>query len=413
MSNEDISLEAALVKSMSFKKNYDMFYKVLDVKRLIPLTTMLLKDFGKYYEKYDNDINWDVFYNEFTQNWHKKDDVEVLQYYREVVFPMIKSSEVTDDLFLSLLEREAGQKITDIMTNGFDYTALETTLRDLQDKKCTYIRTTDTDVFRLTDVDLSRIDHTNGISWWSNTLQNNLGSLLPGQFILISGDSNSGKSAKCITQAVHVMKMKHNSPILYFTSEDTPEDLTGRLFSNLYHGKMVGGFEQIVMERDKVIRQYEKQYDPNMFIAMQIGNVNDLNKIEIKIAKYNPCLVVIDMLDVLANSLDIKDLTKTYNRIRKLANAGYPIIGTTQAGNTSYFDNEKGTFVHRKWLTEKDTAGSKGGGKQGAAYCMLMIGQDDEKPNLRYINLTKQKRGKPGRMVCKLHKEYSLYEELT
>ncbi len=413
---QDIELEAALLKSMALKENYEQFNTVLDTKKLIPLTFNLIKDYAKYYEKYNEDINWETFYIEFSQNWHKKDlDGQDITYYRDVVFPLIRDAEVNSSLYTTLLERQAACSIMENMDEGFDENKILDILKILGDKKSPYAKIDD-DVFKLTNLDLSVLDPSTGLSWFLPTLQAGINSHMPGQFVVVAADSGAGKSAFCISQAAHVFKQINEArgtrPILYLTSEDTKEDLAGRFLSCLYKDRIQGGFEDIVKEYEKVHKHYSKTYNDELFIGMEIRRPKDMIKIQKKINMYNPCVIIIDMIDVLSDSLDILSITKTYNTIRGIANDGYPIIGTTQAGNTSYADKDNGGFKHRKWLNEKDMAGSKGGGKQGAAYCSIGIGQDDDVPGVRYLSTTKKKRGKHVSVTCVLNEKFSLYSEL-
>ena len=416
INKQDVELEAGLLKSMASKRTFDKFYSSLDTKKLIPLTASLLKDYDTYYQKYNEDINWDTFYTEFTQNWRKDLDHEDINYYRETVFPLVKNATVNESLYVALAEREAASKIQESIDQGFSHIKIEEIVSSLKDNLQLYQKGDDEDIFKLGGMDLSVLDVSHGLHWFLPSLQASLSSIMPGQFIVVSADSGAGKSAFCISQAAHVFRQLHDRadsrPILYCTSEDTKEDLAGRFLSNLYKDKVVGGFEDIITKFDKVNTHFTKEYNSELFIGMTIRGHKDLYKIKQKIDKYNPSLIVIDMLDTLCESLDITSMTKTYNAIRAMANDGYAIIGTSQAGNTSYKESETGQYKHRKWLSEKDLAGSKGGGKQGAAYCMIMIGQDDDTPGVRYVSTTKKKRGKHCAVTCTLHEEYSLYREL-
>lgn len=415
---QGVELEAALLKSMTNKYNFDNFRSCLDSKRLIPITNTLLNDYQKYYEKYTDhkDIDWDVFYTDFTQVWHRKDKIgEDIAYYRETVFPLVRNATVKSGLYVSLLERQAAQAIEKVIEIGFDQTKIDVILDGLRTSLKVYQKDTDDDIFKLDTLDLSVLDTTNGLSWFLPSLQNGLGSHMGGQFIVVAADSNAGKSAFCISQAVHVFKHLHKAkidrPILYCTSEDTKEDLAGRFLSNLYKDKVMGGFEQIVDQWEKVNKDYQKSYNPDLFIGMQIRGHTDLFKIRKKIDMYKPSVVIIDMLDKLSASDAIQDLTKLYQDIRGIANDGYPIIGTSQSGNTSYQDKVTGDYKHRKHLKDKDLANSKSG-KQGAAYSMIMIGMDDDVPGVRYISTTKKKRGSNVSTTCVINERFSLYTEL-
>lgn len=415
---QDIELESALLKSMANRYNFDNFRSCLDAKRLIPITNILLNDYQKYYEKYTDhkEIDWTIFYTDFTQVWHRKDDIgDDIEYYRETVFPLVRNATVTNGLYVSLLERQAAQAIEKVIDEGFDQIKIDIILDRLRDSLKAYQKDIDDDIFKLDTLDLSVLDTSNGLNWFLPSLQSGLGSHMAGQFIVVAADSNAGKSAFCISQAVHVFKHLHKAkidrPILYCTSEDTKEDLAGRFLSNLYKDKVMGGFEQIVDEWEKVNENYKKVYNPDLFIGMQIRSHADMFKIRKKIDMYKPCVVIIDMLDKLSASDAIQDLTKLYQDIRGIANDGYPIIGTSQSGNTSYQDKSTGDYKHRKHLKDKDLANSKSG-KQGAAYCMIMIGMDDDVPGVRYISTTKKKRGSHVSTTCVINEQFSLYTEL-
>jgi archaellum biogenesis ATPase FlaH len=412
--HEDIKLEASLLKALSNKNNYESFVKCIEPKRLIPITQNLLKDYKKYFDKHKDNIDWELFYVEWEE-WHKRDLDELdVSYYRSTVFPLIENAD-DSKVYTSLLEREASRRIEDVISKGMDEIAIQEVLKDLSQKKSVYTKKDD-DVFRLASVDCSVLDASNGLTWFIPSIQASLNSLMPGQFFVVAADSDTGKSAFCISQAVHIFKELHknkqyNRPILYCTSEDTKEDLVCRFLSNLYQEQVIGGFEEVIHKYNKIMGHFSSKYNDELFIGMPIRSPNDLYKIRDKIEKYNPCIIIIDLLDKLSGSDHIIDLTKLYQEIRGIANDGYPIIGTSQTGNTSYQDSETKEYKHRKWLSDKDLSGSKSG-KQGAAYAMLMIGKDDDMPNVRYITSTKKKRGKHINVVCEIKDIYSSYKEL-
>lgn len=413
---EDIALEASLLKALAIKKNFDSFYSALDLKRLIPITANMLKDYKKYYEKHDNDLDFNSFYTIFS-DWHKKDlDEHDLKYYRETVFPLIQQSEVTNELFINLLERDASRRIENILEKGMDNEAVAKILQEIETKKRQYQGIKDdSDTFKISEQDLTTLNPENGLTWFLPSLQAGLNSHMPGQFVVVAADSDTGKSAFCISQAVHIFKqlnkINSNRPVLYCTSEDTTEDLACRFLSCLYKDKVFGGFEEIIKEYGRVKDSYTKHFNDDLFVGMSIRSASCLSRIKDKIEKLNPALVIIDMLDKLSNSDNIQDLTRLYQDIRGIANDGYQIIGTSQTGNTSYQDKDTKEYKHRKWLTDKDLANSKSG-KQGAAYCMIMIGKDDDVPNIRYISTTKKKRGKHVNATCEIIERFSIYKEL-
>ena len=256
---EDITLEASLLKALANKKAYTQFIKSLDKKKLIPITAKLLDDYATYFKTHkSSDIDWQLFYTEFSQNWHKDDlDSQDLTYYRETVFPLIQNSVVDDGVYVALLDREAATKISKSLEKGLDLVYINDITSSLARQKSTYLNQVDDTTFNIADLDLSVLDTSNGIEWCLPSLQAALGSMMPGQFIIFSADSDTGKSALCISQVVHTFKKIAQKPIistagntristrpiLYATSEDTKEDLACRFLSCLYRDKVLGGFE--------------------------------------------------------------------------------------------------------------------------------------------------------------------------
>ncbi len=117
------------------------------------------------------------------------------------------------------------------------------------------------------------------------------------------------------------------------------------------------------------------------------------------------------MLDILAQVEDPITLKKLYDNIRLLSLEFCCIIGTTQSGNTTWFDKESGAEKSKKFLTDKDVLGCKA--KSAAAETMITIGKDSNNPKLRYISVPKKKRGSAVNITCEIIDTYSLYQEIT
>lgn len=418
-----MQVELTLLKALSTKYNYDKYIELVDKERLMQDTSVLLNDFGKYYDRYPEhkEIDYTTFYAHFAQDWHKKDlDNEDIKYYRETVVPALEkhADDDTQTVLLALESREVTQLISESLEKDLDVDFIKSTLENYV-KQHDNIYGNESDIFTPTSIDLGDSDQSNGIPWFLASLQRGLGSLTGGQFIAVAGDSNTGKSCFVISQAVHTVKWikknKIDRPVLYLTSEDTESDLMSRFFSNLYAGHINGGFEEIITRREEVQDSFIQNFPNEALLAARIGGPKDMFKIKNYVERYNPCLIIVDMLDCLSNSQEQGDLGLLYQQFRTIANAGYPIIGTTQSGNTSYqyFDKESNEMItkYREHLTDKDMANSKSS-KQGAVYCSIMIGKSNSGEFVRHINTTKKKRGQAVRATVELVEKFSQYKEL-
>jgi hypothetical protein len=418
-----MQIELTLLKALSTKYNYDKYIALVDKERLMQDTSLMLDDFGKYYDRYPNhkDIEYGTFYAHFAQDWHKKDlDNEDINYYRKTVIPALEkhADDDTQSVLLALESREVTQKITESLEKDLDVDFIKSTLEKYVEQH-NNIYDNESDVFTPTSIDLGESDQSHGVPWFLPSLQRGLGGLTGGQFVVIAADSGVGKSCFCISQAVHtvkwIKKTESERPILYFTSEDTESDLMSRFFSNLYAGHINGGFEDIITRREEVQKSFTDNFPKDSLLAARIGGPKDMYKINRLVERYNPCLIIVDMLDCLSKSQEQGDLGLLYQQFRTIANAGYPIIGTTQSGNTSYqyFDKEKNEMVtkYREHLTDKDMANSKSS-KQGATYCSIMIGKSNSGEFVRHLNTTKKKRGQAVRATVELVERFSQYKEL-
>src|ERR1700748_1848074 len=90
----DVNLEASLLNVMSHRDNYEKYIEHIDLKRVLPNTSILLKDYKKYFDIYKDQkaINFGDFFTHFSQNWHTRDlEAHDIDYYRDYVFPTILS----------------------------------------------------------------------------------------------------------------------------------------------------------------------------------------------------------------------------------------------------------------------------------------------------------------------------------
>ena len=415
INKKDVDIEIDLLKSMSVRRNFETYNDSIDVKRIYPSTKLMLKDYDKYFALYKehNTIDFKLFYTQFNTDWHRKDlDTDDIEYYRDYVFPAIDNSnaDTAEISLLGLMKKQTLEKINSI---DFDIDNIQTILDLFREKHSQIIQESDDDVFTIENIDFSVLDKSKGIPYFLKSLQNNLGSIVKGQFIVVSADNGTGKSAFVISQSVEAFKHLHASnsdrPILYFNSEGTEADVYGRFLSNLYRDQVTGGFEQIFRDIDNVREMFTKEYNPQNFKVFQLEGKN-VGYVKSKMLKYNPSLVVIDICDTLVAEESPGLLKKLYDTLRQMAGTHCPVIGTTQSGDMSYFNKETGKKEYRKWLDMKDVYGAKQ--KSGAADTVIGIGLEPDS-SVRYVSTPKLKRGVAVKLTCEIEDIYSNYKEIN
>lgn len=416
---KDVAIETTLLANLQKRENYEQYIRHIDFKRVLPNTSLLLKDYHKYFELYPDrqEIVFDEFYTHFTQNWHSKDmEIADVEYYRDYVFPAITNCEEKDveKALLGLKEKQYIETLNSYTSKGMDVTKIRQLADDYEKEISNFQNAVDKTIHTVETVDFQVLDKTNGIPWFLPTLQNGLMSITAGQFIVVVGDYGTGKSAFVISQVAHTIKHLHKkgdtNGILYINSEGVAEDVIARVLSNLYQSKVLGGFEEIVERHKEVTKKFISTFSPNLLRVVQVSDVPTFESVKEKIIKYKPSLVIIDICDKLAKEEDVLNLKKLYDNLRVLAGAECPIIGTSQSGDTSYFDQETKEVKKKKWLDDHSLYGSKTG-KGGAADTIITIGKE-EGSNLRYVSVVKKKRGEPVKITCELIDKFSSYKEL-
>lgn len=407
-----IQAEFALLKALAHKPNFDAYYESLDEKLLTDDTKLLLHNYKKYYELYgSDDIDFNAFYSHFSQNWNSDLDADDMEYYKQQVIPnivSIRDSQIGNSL-LMLEEKQCVDKMRKSLHNGVDVSKLRDYIDTYERKYQDIVVNTDTDAYTIDRVDFSVLDKASGIPWMLPTLQRALGSLVQGQFVVVSADYGTGKSAFVINQAVKAFVKCQDRPILYFNSEGTQADVFTRFLSCLYHKHINGGFEEVLERIDEVKEKFQDKFNYQNFMVFQI-TVGDFALVKQKVEQYKPALIIIDIADVLSKEEDVRSLKKLYDSMRLLSGVYCPIIATTQSGDTSYQDKNSGEIKTRKFLGGKALYGSKAG-KGGAADTIITIGKDDSIPDIRYINVPKKKRGEQVKFTCEIVDKFSMYKE--
>lgn len=417
VSQKDLEIETALLKAMSNRFNFETYNDSINTKRIYEATGVVLKDYEKYFNLYKEhkEVDFKLFYTQFSQSWHNDDlDNEDITYYRDYVLPAIDkaNAQEVETSLLGLMQKQTLEEINKSAKKTFDIEEISSILEEYRAKQGQIIQENDNDCFTIDNIDFDVLDKQSGIPYFMPNLQASLGSLVKGQFIVVSADTGAGKSAFSISQGVEAFKFLHKTksdrPILYFNSEGTEADVYIRFLSNLYKDKIAGGFEQVLNNIDKVKESYMSKFNHNNFKVFQLSG-NNIAYVKSKMQQYNPSLVIIDIVDSLAPEESPGLLKKLYDTIRQMSNTFCPIIGTTQSGDMSYFDKDSGQKMYRKWLDAKDMYGSKQ--KAGAADTVVGIGQDPES-DLRYISVPKKKRGDPVKITCELEGIYSNFKEV-
>lgn len=418
-------LELTLLKLFCNRDKYENYSSYIDPKSLTIEASILFQDFGQYYETFPNDAEIDLtsFTTWFYQTCHPDMTSDMKELYRTVFTRLNETSvdtkpELIQEIIQSLdKQRYSDLLVSKIQTKEWDPDELVSLVEEYKGS----VAAADHDDFEPNDPDsfLTVLNKEHGLKWRLHSLQNTLGSLVPGEFGVIAAGKDTGKSAFLVSEVVNFASQLTEGTILWFTTEQPPK----KVFTRIYGAVLQCPPEQLSKVQSNLKQEYTN-FMHGDFNRIRIFDATayTTSAIATKIKKYKPKLVVIDMLDHIkfkggSEKNDWRYLQQLYHAIRMLARE-CPILGTSQVdAQTSgvygplckppHVPGEKWCI---KYIDFKMLEGSKIG-KQGATDFIITIGKDDKKPNTRYIHVPTSKTGKTVQSEASFNIETAIYSD--
>ena len=263
-----------------------------------------------------------------------------------------------------------------------------------------------------TDLDelIQHEEDTPGLTWRLNCLNQSVGPLGKGQFLVVLARVETGKTALWLSEAAHMVgQIQDDEHIAVFFNEEDGKGVMWRFYSAVT-GMTYEELSCFPIEAQELFHARGGQR--LKFVDNASQHYTGITKI---LDTLNPRLIIIDNLDeVKGFERDERQdvgLGKLYRWARETAKTYAPVIGVCQSSIT----------MQKKWLTEFDMANSKVA-KPAALDALIAIGRTDDAgyENVRYINIPKNKRRgmrggdeklRHGRFTCTIQPELSRYRD--
>ena len=228
-----------------------------------------------------------------------------------------------------------------------------------------------------------------GLEWRMSCLNESLGELHKGNFLLFAGRPDSGKTTLLLSEGTYMaQQVPPEKKILLFSNEEGALALKPRLVSSLL------GVDRTTLESDPL--RYWDDYvrllggDPDKILLIEKSNLS-VTDIERWVDRENAGLILIDQLRKIHGFNDIKGIARTeriFNWGRELSKDIAPVITVTQLDGEA----ENVAYPSMSRLYESKTA------VQGEMDAIITIGRVDGSvpANARYIGMVKNKMPRPG-----------------
>jgi len=402
---------------MGDRDRYFRFKSLIKSHTVTQETATILSDLEEWYN--DNplvtDVNWDDFATWFKIVKHpmyKKDKQELYA----KMFNNIKSTTfdptLVDKIISTFIERDYATQIFDIsgrIAEGND----SFSMNDIEDvffkfeKETNRINELEANVCTDDMVSIVKdLDRSKGLKWRLDWLNDMVGGIIKGDFILFSARPEAGKTTLLASESTFMQtQIPKDKYILWFNNEEESKKVKLRILQAGIGWKT----EDILKNITQAVAEYENQVGSLSQIKV-IGGSITTKQVEKYISKYPPGLIIIDQLRKIQgfdrkNTNDLDNLRRLYVWGRELSKEHSPVMTVHQARG----DAEGIPYLQMNQLEGCQTE------IQGELDVQIMIGRKLESgcENNRFFNIVKNKpTGRHGKYETLIQPEIGRYKNV-
>lgn len=379
---------------LSTREYYNKYISYVLKHTLTKETEVIVSDLGEWYSStLADDISWTAFASWFRMVKHpmfKTDKQEIYQ----AIFSQMETyvpSEAVEGIVQSLLERSYAAQVADIALSVAEGTSpgrmdeIEDLLRGYLEESGKASDTASEEVVDDIEEIIAKMEGGEGLEWRLKCLNESLGPLRKGNFIVLGKRPETGGTTFCSSEATYMaMQMKDGEQVLWFNNEQIGWEVKWRVFQAAL------GWNRERMELNKLVlkNEFEKAVGGPDKIKIFDVHGRSIYEIEEIIKRYKPGLIIFDQLWKVRGyeksaGGDVQRLTAIFAKARDLAHEYAPVIAVHQAD---------GSAAGEKYIPMEALYMSKTG-CQGEADAIITIGATYE-PGLeynRFINIPKNK----------------------
>lgn len=383
-----MSFDLDILRAFAEPDTYGRFSKYVRKSSLGEETYRIFDAMGEWYKHNHEPIMWSKFGPWFLLVKYPKLDETKASIYRSMFAtlssPATRIEVPLDEVISGLVTRdyaaeiaEAGLKVAD----GDDPKGMERIgklYEEWQERNGKLARLEDSIV--TSDI-LSVLESVGkgGFNWRLNCLNDSLGPLRQGDFIVVGTRPDTGKTTLLASESTFIATQDER-PVLWLNNEEGGKKVLRRIIQSAL------GWPTHKMETDTIAAaaEYKKLYGrEDKFIVYDNAYISTKD-VEALCKKYNPCLIIFDQLWKIKgydSENEVTRLTMLFNWGREIAKAYAPVITVHQAD---------GTAEGQKWIAMSQLYMSKTG-IQGEADAIITMGRTPETGNSRYLYVPKNK----------------------
>lgn len=390
-------IDLKLLQILKHKGEYLKLIGRVPKESIESTTTALLKDFGKYFEKFPEHSKIDLkTFAPLFSAWHpklkpeqrieyanilKRVNQDVPDKEREQIMQSMLELRLSSDLAHLLMRFEEGEE--ENLHNSMDQ-VLTTFRRDAKVKGLDFI---------IPDVDglLMEQENDTGLRWRLTCLNSSMRPLRPGDFGILAMRPDKGKTTLTASEITH-MAAQTDKPVLWLNNEGPGN----RIYPRLWQAALGMKMSEIVAlhQKGKLMSEYEKAVKGEQH-KIRVFDIHGMDNYAVEriVEQHEPALVVFDMID---NIRGFGDSARTDQRLESMyqwareaaVKHEFAGIATSQVS----VDGANLQFPADHMLKDSKT------GKQGACDFIIIGGAVDDEgyKNTRFIGVPKNKLRREG-----------------
>jgi replicative DNA helicase len=376
--------DAILLKTCENRDRYYLIMKYINKEIVGKEAFILLHALGDFYNAHPDieTVNFNDFAVWFTNSHSPDIKSKDLELYKALFAKVGEANPaIVKDLIEAYVKKDTLSQLQDAILRNKP-------LEDFQTIINSVVRvekdTAEVSMDILEDTEIT--DRSKGLKWRLNCVNSGAGHLIVGDFVLVAGRFNSGKSSFVVSELSHMAEqLPADKDVLLFVNEGRAVDYKERIYQSVFNVPI----EEIKANRQKYKELYLERMGRVDKIKLFKINKFTHRQVEALIKKHNPGLIVIDMIDhiggfkVNSNEPSDQKVRVLYHWVLDVAGQYAPVIGTTQVSNLQGQDP--------RWPAPEKLTGSTTA-KQEAPNLIIIIGQEEDlNSTTRYISSTKNK----------------------
>lgn len=309
------------------------------------------------------------------------------------------------DVSMDIITKKGGSTIDDILVLADNFE------KEYEKFKVEDTALVTTDIHKLLDATVGG----SGYDWRITNLNESLGPIRRGNFVVVGARPDSGKTTFLLNEATYIAsQLKNDECVLWLNNEEMGEKIGRRVI------EAGAGVTTKQLRADPIgcVEKFEKAVGPLSKIKVIYQTIMHVKDVEKWCKKYKPSVIIFDQLWKILGfekeaSNDTSRQTLLFAWARTLTSTYGPVIAVHQLG---------GPAEGERYPPMSNLYGSQTG-IQGEADAIILIGRSDDprEQDVRFFSIPKNKMGDGSKIVAgkrnarfalKINPDIARYEEL-